>query len=68
MKYLLIFTINIYQKFKPKKWEGSCIYNPTCSSYGILALRKYGLFKGTIITFKRIKRCDHNHIGGIDLP
>ena len=68
MKYILIHFIKIYQRFKPKKWRGCCIYEPTCSEYGILALKKFGLLKGISVTFKRIKRCDHKHKGGTDLP
>lgn len=68
MKYLLIFIIKIYQKVKPVKWDGCCIYEPSCSEYGILALKKYGSFKGVILIVKRIKKCDHKHNGGIDLP
>lgn len=35
----------------------TCRYTPTCSQYGIEALKKYGLFKGSYLTFKRIMRC-----------
>jgi len=68
MKYFLILLIKIYQNLKPKKWYGCCIYEPSCSEYSIMALKKYGLIKGVSLTIKRIKKCDHNHIGGIDLP
>ena len=68
MKYILIFLIKIYQKKKPEKWKGCCIYEPTCSNYAIIALKKYGFFKGLLLIFKRIKKCNHYNIGGIDLP
>lgn len=35
----------------------ACRYNPTCSQYGIEALKKYGFFKGSWLTLKRIGRC-----------
>lgn len=60
--------IKIYQRNKPKSWNGSCIYEPTCSNYAIIAIKKYGFFKGSLQTYSRIKRCDHNHSGGIDFP
>lgn len=60
--------IKIYQRNKPKGWLGCCIYEPSCSNYAIMALKKYGLFKGIKLTYLRIKRCDHNHIGGTDFP
>lgn len=34
-----------------------CSYCPTCSEYGILALRKYGFFTGWVKTLNRIFRC-----------
>ncbi len=39
-------------------WLGSkCRYTPTCSQYGIDALKKHGVIKGTWLTMKRISRC-----------
>ena len=35
----------------------SCRYNPTCSSYAIVALRRYGAAKGGWLALKRIARC-----------
>ncbi|MFI3304524.1 MAG: membrane protein insertion efficiency factor YidD [Rikenellaceae bacterium] len=35
----------------------SCRYTPTCSTYCIEALRKYGVFKGLWLTLKRLLRC-----------
>lgn len=35
----------------------SCRYTPTCSAYGIEALKKYGPFKGGWLTLKRIASC-----------
>jgi putative membrane protein insertion efficiency factor len=68
MKYLFIWIIRLYQKNKPKKWVGCCIYEPSCSNYGIIALKKHGVIKGVKLTFLRIKRCNHLHAGGIDFP
>ena len=35
----------------------SCRYLPTCSEYSLEALETYGLFKGILISFKRIITC-----------
>ncbi|MFI3258813.1 MAG: membrane protein insertion efficiency factor YidD [Rikenellaceae bacterium] len=35
----------------------SCRFTPTCSQYALTALKRYGLFKGTWLTIKRISRC-----------
>jgi hypothetical protein len=47
-------------------WMGpSCRYTPTCSQYGIEALKKYGPLKGLWLTAKRVARCNpwggHGH-------
>ena len=54
----LILLIRIYQ-VTLSPWLGkSCRYTPTCSNYGIEAIRKYGFFKGGWLTFKRILSCN----------
>jgi putative membrane protein insertion efficiency factor len=35
----------------------SCRYTPSCSEYAIIAVKKYGPFKGGWLTLKRILRC-----------
>jgi len=43
----------------------ACRYYPTCSEYGMEAIRKYGPFKGGWLTMKRILSCNpwggHGH-------
>lgn len=70
---LSIFTIK-------KIWHGSfgrkfnkrnnikCRFIPSCSNYAILALQKYGFFKGWHLTFIRILKCDSAIPGSIDYP
>lgn len=35
----------------------SCRFTPTCSTYAVEALKTYGPFKGSLLTFKRLSRC-----------
>jgi uncharacterized protein len=52
-----IFLIRAYQ-LVISPWLGpKCRYTPTCSQYGVEALKKHGLFKGSWLTIKRISRC-----------
>lgn len=44
----------------------TCRYTPTCSEYGYAAIGKYGLFKGSLMAFRRILRCTPWHEGGHD--
>ena len=45
-KKAIIGMINLYQHYAPERIRRKCIFKPTCSEYMILALEKYGLFKG----------------------
>ena len=35
----------------------TCRFRPTCSVYAQEALEKYGLFRGSILTFRRLLAC-----------
>jgi len=56
MKHVMIFLINIYQKI-PGNFHNNCKYIPTCSSYSKEAYEKFGFFRGSYLTIKRIFRC-----------
>ncbi|EDU61529.1 conserved hypothetical protein YidD [Providencia stuartii ATCC 25827] len=43
-----------------------CRFNPTCSNYGIEALRRFGMLKGSWLTAKRVLKCHPLHAGGDD--
>ena len=57
LKALVILLIKIYQKVVSPWTPASCRYNPTCSSYSIDAFQKHGLWKGFVLTIKRIGSC-----------
>ncbi len=67
MKRVLIGIVKFYRKIiSPLKGRSSCIYTPTCSSYAIQALEKYGALKGGYLAVRRILRCHPFHMGGYD--
>ncbi len=35
-----------------------CTFTPACSEYGILAVKKFGMVKGGIMTMDRLTRCN----------
>ena len=39
------------------KKTNHCVFYPSCSDYTILAIEKYGVFKGFLLGIKRILRC-----------
>ena len=57
MKYFIIGLIKIYQ-LVPGPWHKMCRYTPSCSNYTIDAIKTFGAFKGSILGFKRILRCN----------
>lgn len=52
-----IALIRIYQLLISPLLGPKCRFTPSCSHYGIEALKKYGLIKGGWLTLKRIARC-----------
>ncbi|PKP03949.1 MAG: membrane protein insertion efficiency factor YidD [Bacteroidetes bacterium HGW-Bacteroidetes-9] len=54
---LLIGLIKLYQGAISPYLPPSCRYTPTCSAYGIEALKKHGPFKGGWLTIKRVLSC-----------
>ena len=66
MKKLFISLIRAYQKYISPLKPPSCRFYPTCSSYGIEAIQKYGALKGGFLTLKRISKCHPFHKGGYD--
>ncbi|MCD6120808.1 MAG: membrane protein insertion efficiency factor YidD [Spirochaetales bacterium] len=66
MKYVFIFIIALYQKFISPLTPPTCRFYPTCSNYSKQALMKYGIFKGSYLSVKRVLRCNPFNPGGYD--
>ncbi|MER2996482.1 membrane protein insertion efficiency factor YidD [Pontibacter populi] len=47
----------IYQHMISPLKPATCRYTPTCSTYAVQAVNKYGPFKGGWMALKRIGRC-----------
>ncbi|MHB8842142.1 MAG: membrane protein insertion efficiency factor YidD [Candidatus Aquicultor sp.] len=66
MKQLAIALIRLYQNYISPMLRPSCRYYPTCSSYALQAIDKYGFFKGGFMATSRILRCHPFSPGGYD--
>lgn len=68
MSRFVICLIRFYQKYISKYifLGRNCRFYPTCSQYSIEAYEKYGFFKGSFLTIKRILRCNPFNPGGYD--
>ena len=67
LKRLAIGCVLCYKAFAPMEVRQRCRFTPTCSTYMIMAINKYGLFIGMIKGFRRIRRCRPPN-GGVDYP
>lgn len=66
LKKIIVFLIRGYQIFISPIMPGKCRFYPTCSTYFIQAVEKYGPFKGSLLGIKRILKCHPFHEGGYD--
>lgn len=66
LRWVALKLIRFYQVAISPWTPPSCIYVPTCSAYGYLAIEKHGFFKGGMLTAWRILRCNPWAQGGYD--
>lgn len=67
IKKLVIGLVLLYKAFAPMSLRKQCRFEPTCSTYMVMAINKYGLFVGVYKGIRRIVRCCPPN-GGIDYP
>jgi putative membrane protein insertion efficiency factor len=66
ISWLLIKLVRAYQFFI-SPWLGSnCRFHPTCSSYAIEAIRRWGALRGGWLAMRRVGRCHPWSDGGDD--
>ena len=69
MKKVIIKIIIFYQNHISIFFEKNgikCKYYPSCSTYAIQALEKYGFCKGMFLSIKRFLKCNPFSKGGYD--
>ena len=66
ISFPLILMIRLYQLFISPLLGQNCRYLPTCSEYSVKSLKEHGLFRGSILSIKRISRCHPFGGGGYD--
>lgn len=66
MKWILIKLIKLYRKYISPVKITKCPYIPSCSTYGLEAIEKYGALKGGLLALWRILRCNPFSRGGYD--
>lgn len=66
IKNLFILFIITYKKYISPLKRTKCPYIPSCSDYGLCAVKKYGAIKGGGLALWRIIRCNPFSKGGFD--
>jgi putative membrane protein insertion efficiency factor len=56
--YPLILIIKFYQKLISPLLPATCRFTPTCSEYSKMCLIKFGIIKGSVLSLKRIFKCN----------
>ncbi len=67
LRRIIICLVRIYQRYAPDSIRNKCRFEPSCSEYMILSLKKYGVIKGLVKGIGRLIRCNING-GGFDYP
>jgi putative membrane protein insertion efficiency factor len=63
---IIISVIRGYQRFLSPLLGSNCRFSPTCSSYAIEAVTRFGVIKGSWLASKRILKCHPLNKGGED--
>lgn len=66
MKFIIMALIRFYKKCISPLFPARCKYHPTCSSYALKAVERFGAFKGSLLAVWRLLRCNPWSMGGID--
>jgi uncharacterized protein len=66
MQKVFITIIRFYQTVVSPLKPPTCRFYPTCSHYGLEAIKRFGPIKGGWLTIKRIGKCHPLHPGGLD--
>ncbi|MFH1350436.1 MAG: membrane protein insertion efficiency factor YidD [Pseudomonadota bacterium] len=66
LRFIPLTLIDIYQRLVSPMSPPTCRFYPSCSSYARIAIDKYGLFKGGVLSLIRISKCHPFHPGGYD--
>ncbi|MBD9534585.1 membrane protein insertion efficiency factor YidD [Stenotrophomonas sp. ATCM1_4] len=63
---LLIAVLRLYKRFISPLLGPRCRFVPSCSEYGMEAIRVHGPLRGCWLTLLRLGRCQPFHPGGFD--
>jgi putative membrane protein insertion efficiency factor len=66
MRILVLGAIRGYQILISPMLPPTCRYHPSCSSYALQAVRRWGVLRGAGLGLRRVLRCHPWAAGGLD--
>ena len=66
MTRILLVLIRAYQRFVSPYTPPSCRFYPSCSTYAVDAIARYGAWRGGYLAVRRLLRCHPFRAGGYD--
>ena len=63
---LVVAPVRLYQRVISPALPQRCKYHPSCSSYAVQAVRRYGILRGFVLAGWRLLRCNPWSHGGHD--
>lgn len=63
------FAIAAIDRYRSRtRATGRCVFTPTCSEYARIAIMRYGVLRGGLMTARRLSRCHGGYAGAVDYP
>lgn len=66
LKIFCLLLIYLYRFLISPFLKHTCRFRPSCSKYALKSFKEYGIFKGFLLSCKRIARCNPKSDGGVD--
>jgi putative membrane protein insertion efficiency factor len=64
--WLILGVFKLWQLLASPTYGQTCRFYPSCSAYGVEAVRQYGALRGCWMTARRLLRCHPWNPGGFD--
>lgn len=65
-KHLVLAPVYLYRFFISPLLGPRCRFEPSCSAYAIEAVHNLGVFRGMLLSIRRLSKCHPWHTGGYD--
>jgi putative membrane protein insertion efficiency factor len=66
LRELFLLPLHAYRAVISPNTPPRCKYYPSCSTYGVQAVRELGVIRGSIVAAWRVMRCNPFSHGGVD--